>query len=315
MEKIINIKGNEILIREAIDKESEKILSFLNFLFPHKKYNKEWFHWVREVKEYKRDYYCAYEGNKLVGIYGLFPVKVKLKEKIISASNCCNVGIEPKYWGSGLFEEISFYALESDKNKGRHFAFCSPRRPLAVKAHRRIGWQAVNNLLFYEKEGYSYKSIYKYERIDSFSKEQDIILEKFFHDKDFAVLKDSNYLNWRYKKNYYYFYSKPGEAILVLKEYEEKEKNIKNLHIMENFYTNDIESLLFNFILSIKKDGFKLNTWALENSNYAKILQKNSFKFNGTMCPFLIYPYCDKIKDMFLEILNPYFSLGDDEAF
>lgn len=316
MEKKLIINNSKIILKEAKEEDRDNILNFLNFLFPHKKYDADWFNWVRSEKDYRRDYYIACEKEKIIGIYGMAPVKVKLKQEILWASHSCNIGIEPRYWGSNLFEELSFFAFENDKKKGRAFAFCSPRRPLAIKAHKRIGWIHFKDLLFLDRTGINENYKNSFERINFFEEKHNIILEKFFKDKDFYISKDFNYLNWRYKPEVYSFYTDNKKTVMVLKEYIEKESNLKYLHIIEGFFSEIEEyTVAFKFLDSIKKADFKINIWALENSKYLEILIKNSFFFNGKKCPLLVYPYYDKFRNLISDLKNPYLSLGDDEAF
>lgn len=316
MEKVLTINNSKIILREAIDEDRGEILNFLNFLFPHKSYDENWFNWIRSTEEYKRDYYIAFEDKRIVGIYGMSPVKVKFKDEIIWASQSCNIGIEPKYWGSSLYEEISLFAFENDKKKGRSFSFCSPRRALAIKAHKRIGWEHIKDLIFLDRleKGENFED--SFEKIDLFEEKHNLILEKFYEDKDFCILKDSKYLNWRYKPDYYSFYTDHKKSIMILKEYTEKNSDIKYLHIVEGIFsdTKELKNSL-KFLDSIKKLDFKINTWALENSKYFETLKDNSFFFNGKKCPFLVYFYYDDLKNRFFDLKNPHFALGDDEAF
>lgn len=316
MEKKLIINNSKIILKEAKEEDRDNILNFLNFLFPHKRYDENWFKWIRSEKDYKRDYYIAFDEDKIIGIYGMAPVKVKLKEDILWASHSCNIGLEPRYWGSNLFEELSFFAFENDKKKGRAFVFCSPRRPLAIKAHKRIGWIHIRDLIFLDRieKGERFENFF--ERVNLFQEKHDIILEKFYEDKDFCVLKDSRYLNWRYKPNFYSFYTDNRNSVVVLKEYTEKNNEVKYFHIIEGIFSDvkEIKNSLM-FIDSIKKSDYKVNTWALENSKYLEILKNNLFLFNGNKCPFMVYVYYDDLKNRFYDLKNPYFSLGDDEAF
>lgn len=310
-EKVLTIKGNKLLLKEADERDKLDILNFLNFLFQHKNYDEKWFGWVRDQEYYKRNYYIAInEYNKIIGIYGLSPVKFKIKENFFWGSHSCNVGIHPDFWGSNLFLELSLFSFQNDREKGRAFAFCSPRRALAIRAHKKIGWKELGLLSFFEKKKINKFDVKKFRVFDKFDKKLGDIQNKFFKNFDFCVLKDSNYINWRYEGKSYEFFTDFESSFFILKKYE------KRVHIIELFFKEEkgLKEII-DFSLKNLEESFILNTWAFKGSWLEMALKKLDFIENGEVCPLLIYPYEEKIFEEMKSCDNIYFALGDDEAF
>lgn len=315
--KVIKIKGDRLLLKEADGKNKLDILNFLNFLFKHKKYDEKWFEWVRGKENYRRDYYIAVdEKDKIIGLYGLSPVKFKIKDHFYWGSQSCNIGIHPDFWGSNLFLELSLFSFQKDKKKGRAFAFCSPRRALAIRAHKKIGWKELGLLYFFEKKNLIGFEEKKFKLFDKFNKTIEEIKNNFFKNYDFYALKDLNYLNWRYIGNFYKFFTDFESSFFILKKYEEKEKNIKRIHIVELFFKEEKNlKEIADFCLKNLEENFILNTWVFKGSSLEMALKEIGFFENGEVCPLLIYPYEKKIFEEIKSCKNVYFALGDDEAF
>lgn len=314
-EKVITIKGNKLLLREADEKDKLDILNFLKFLFKHKNYDEKWFEWIRGNENYGRDYFIALNGeNKILGLYGLSPVKFKIKGNFYWGSQSCNVGIHPDFWGSDLFLELSLFSFQKDKKKGRAFAFCSPRRPLAIRAHKKIGWKDLGLLAFLEKKNLNKFEAKNFKLYYKFDNAIEKIINIFFKNFDFYVFKDFNYLNWRYAENFYKFFTDFESSFFILKKYEEKD--IKRMHIIELFFKEEKNlKEIIDFSLENLEENFVLNTWVFKGSSYEIALKEIGFFENGKSCPLLIYPYEENYFDEIKSCKNIHFALGDDEAF
>ncbi len=315
MEKLVQIDNKKIILKEAEPKDKEKILNFLNFLFPHKKYDENWFKWIRHLEGFERDYYIGVdEEENILAIYGFWPLKFKLKNKVYWASQVCNIGVHPNFWGSGLFKEISFFSFEKDRKKGRSFAFCSPRRVLAIRGHKNLGFKEFKRLFFYEKKSLE-NSKKPFDLKKGFLENFDIIFSNFYEKFDFSSLKNKKYLLWRYSDKNYDFFSL-NDLFFITKHYIEEEKNIKRFHFLEIFY-KDLEDLkkALLFFEDFIEEGFALHTWAPEGSLISNILESCGFEKNGENCPLLICPYDESILKKLEDCKEINLSLGDDEAF
>lgn len=322
--EVVVYRGQEVGFAEAGPEADAEVLAFLQALFERPEYDEAWWRHVRYASPAgRRDYYVArvVKTGEVVGVYGLAPVRLKLGAAVGKASECCNVGAPPGR--PGLFQDLSRYALACDAAKGRWLAFCSPRRPMAIRAHRAVGWQTLTTLAFYVKPAQAEAAppASYCEEVPAFPADVDALLASYAGVFDWTVVKDHAYLNWRYQRPAYrrflaYDKDRGVQGLLVVKDYVEAATGLKRTHIMECIARDPgVQDTLFRQAGQAALASDELHTWAERGSVQAEALARRGFEENGASCPLLIYPYSAQTRDVLQRTERRHVALGDDEAF
>lgn len=316
-------RGTTLTLLRAREADDEAVLAFLMRIFRRPEYDLEWFRRVRYGSPVgERAYYVARaESGELTGVYGLAPVPVRVAGRRMMASECCNVAVHPLFWGTGLFQDLSRFALGEDARLGRGYAFCSPRRALAVKAHRDVGWTTLFDLDAFRRPAPAEPGadLPGFERVEDFPDGVDALWAEGPEAPDLTVVKDRAYLAWRYRAGCYRRYVRrngEGEVVgvLVLKDYVDPASGSRRTHVMEAVGRGQ-EAALLDQACAVAAPGKELHTWCDERGVLAPFLRDASFERVGPMCPFLVHPHTSEAGDLLRASVRRYIALGDDEAF
>lgn len=190
-----------------------------------------WYFWHNTSHKHNNTYVVRWQ-NKIVASYSLFPLTIKYKNVQKDGYLCHNVMTDPDHGGRGLFTQLGKYAISSTSSESILIGVPNEN---AIRGHMKVGWTEYSKIPFYIKnefESYTTKDV---EKIQSFSFNEKQIA-KFNKSYDFCVVKDSDFLNWRYidRPNIKYDCYKLSDdsGFIVLKRYEEK------LHILDYGFTN-----------------------------------------------------------------------------
>ncbi len=195
-------------------------------------------------------WYGAFENNQPVGLYGLLPIIVKVGRNTYKGALCNNVGVIPRFYGSGLFQDLGRVALKDSQCP----VVVTVPNPQAVRAHKVIGWQSygVYELLSAEigerRVDYDCYPQFKY--------------IPFYKTNYFCIVKDENFMKWRYSKpNEKYFQSFFGDnSYVIWKEYQGKKQ------VME----------ISDFTLIYKLNG-RVDIWQFKDSLVSVQLKNSGF--------------------------------------
>ncbi len=297
------------------------VIAFLNALFPHAHYTAAWLaHKRQEAPAGPRAYTLARKvaTGEVVGIYGLHPVPVRVGSLRGVAAECCNVGVHPLLWGTPLFEDLSRFALRADAARGHLFAFCSPRRQLAVKAHLKIGWSELARLRFYTKRPAGGAPPAGVREVAAFLLETPSTAALLGARADWLVKKDAAYLNWRYRDPCYrkFVAGDGATGLLVTKTYIDAASSTRRLHVMElAAVAPETETLLLETAEATAAGYDELHTWAEPESARAAALAGAGYAAAATDCPLLVHPHSPAAAAAVAATRARHVALGDDEAF
>ena len=220
-------------------------------------------------------------NNEVVGQLGLIPIKVKLQNKLVSATWYIDFAILPELQGKGAGSKL---VKEGMKFFPVQMAFCNEE---ALRVYKKFEWQINKNIkrlarpinptkwipilknldskIFINLFNHSLrKELNINESIEphSFNNNSNIIFETFSKKKELPssypeIYRDEDWLSWRllespFSKNIKFFEYKGNFAITHIV----KSKNVKRLHIILHYYLDEsYEAKLYHFITK----------WALEN--------------------------------------------------
>tara|TARA_B100000900_G_scaffold414104_1_gene439810 strand:- start:14908 stop:15816 length:909 start_codon:yes stop_codon:yes gene_type:complete len=281
---------------------------FIKCFGPRPLLDDKWYFWHNTSYKHNNTYVVKLQ-NKIVASYSLYPITVKYKNVKKDGYLCHNVMTDPDHGGRGLFTQLGKYAIS-----------CTPSESIligvpnenAIRGHMKVGWSEYSKIPFYIKNNFENHTIEDVEEIQSFSfsKKQ---IEKFNESYDFCVVKDADYLNWRYinRPNIKYDCYKLSDdsGFIVLKRYEEK------LHIIDYGF-NNYES--FTKLLKFTENKAKeINSEIIEfwcySINDQDILKNLGFKQSETLGNRLILLANPEIKIDATD--NFKIVLGDNDVF
>jgi hypothetical protein len=312
---------NKINYRLAeLPREEKKILELMKVCFG-RDFRKDWFQWF--------NYNCPYgknrvyvgediEKNTLVAAYGLLPYKIVINKKVMNGSLCTNVMTHPEYRGKGIFTQIGRYALLQETMFVSYFSVGVPNKN-ALPGHLKVGWIIHSDLIFFKK--FDNKKIdFKGEQVFEFTEEHGRLASTLLANMNFAIAKDSDFLNWRYFKrpdNEYITYEirkeKKLRGFIILKYFTEKE--YKKLHILD-IYAIDKHTFsdLLKIPINLASDCDELNCWQIKNSPYVKLFLELDFHASNEKNALILFK--NKGKEEF-KISNSswWFMLGDNDVY
>ena len=203
--------------------------------------NNEWYFWNNTLYKENNTYVIKHK-EEIVSSYSLYPLKAKYNNQVKDAYLCHNVMTNPEHGGKGLFTQLGKYAISCTSKESILIGVPNEN---AIRGHLKVGWEEYPKIPFYFKNKFSIYQTNNVIKMDIFSFNEYEIKE-FNKSYDFCVIKDSEFLNWRYvdRPNMEYMYYKliDNSGFIVLKQYENK------LHIIDYGFVNEdnfIELLKF----------------------------------------------------------------------
>lgn len=188
----------------------------------------EWMHFKNPVEECYVDFAVHEESKKIGGLYAVFPVRFKYFKDTIIGSQSIDTLVDKHHRRKGLFKKLAASLYERCKNNGVQFVYGFPNDQSAFAFFNRLEWTPIGDVPFlikiinlkYIKEKLAAKSkalsylvpglkLSRTKEIQLqegmvikeiegfFPSEIDTIWNAFSQNINFAVHRDSKYLNWR----------------------------------------------------------------------------------------------------------------------
>ena len=262
--------------------EKDKLLSFYKIVFKDRYKilfaNHEWFY---RLKDTNCEPIVLTIEDKVIGQLGTIPIKVKINNKVKTASWYVDFVILPEFQGKGIGYKL---AKEGMKKTDIQIAFCNEQ---ALKVYKGLNWsintstkrlaRPINPIKWLpflnNSNSKIFKNLYNFSinrklkdlsliKPYAFKKNSKSLLESFLKRKvvefnSFKFLRDEEWFNWRFvefpfSENLLVFESN-GNYIIG---HSIRLKNIKRLHVIFHYYLNTSEEEKIYFLI------FK---WAVEN--------------------------------------------------
>ncbi|AOW17239.1 hypothetical protein LPB03_07065 [Polaribacter vadi] len=252
------------------------------------------------------------ENNRTAGIYALFCVKFKIKNKTYTATQSLDTMTDVNYRGQGLFIKLAKDVYNKAEEKGISLVYGFPNGNSIYSFRKRLGWEVLDPVPFvikplrsryftdkisvlsflpdFKLSFFSYKKNNKFQikEENKFPDDVNTIWKNFSKNINVAIHRDKAYLEWRYiqKPNENYKISHCYDLncqYLGFVIYTVKEKhNGKIAYIMELMYNLEepkVGKLLLNYAIDrIKKEKADcILAWSFEHSPNHKIFKKQFF--------------------------------------
>lgn len=212
-----NMRVDKILIRDFVEGDEIAVNNLFNSTFCRKRPMDEW-HWKFKQNPAGESYiYLAEKNNKIIGHIGAIPLRVSIDGDIFVAYQYLDAMVESSSRKEGIFTNILSYSLSQAKvNEMLEIGF--PKKIVydieTAKLNIVHGLGEVDryinyNLLSTNKGNYNpaflkTSSIFK---VDIFDERFDLFWEKVSREHRISLVKDGDYLNWRYIMKPQSFYS------------------------------------------------------------------------------------------------------------
>jgi len=158
--------------------------------------------------------------------------------------------------------------------------------------------------------------------IENFDKRFDDIWEKFSRKFDFIIDRSSNYLNWRYRKNYrkdhniYVVYERDSQNLLGYVIYYIKNSSVYVDDFLWLEESLKLENLLSLFIRALrKKDVGRIVFEFMENSLIQKSFKRMRFFRMKSTAPILYFSSDESLNQIFPQLIQKAFVTSGDSDF
>lgn len=198
------------------DSDKAKVLALMQEIFSSEKmrkaayFNKEFWRWQYLENPYgKAVTMLAKDGEEVVGQYANIPVNIKFNGTTLISSVTIDLMVKKAYRRQGLFRKMAEAANDKLLESGIALSFAFPSRAGSYSGFvEKLGWFRVGDLktqvkfIFpkFSKDKRRASGI-EIDRIGSFSDEADIIWGRLKHSVTIGIIRNKEYLNWRYFKN------------------------------------------------------------------------------------------------------------------
>tara|TARA_B100000965_G_scaffold193775_1_gene161773 strand:+ start:1698 stop:2678 length:981 start_codon:yes stop_codon:yes gene_type:complete len=274
-----------------------------------------------------KTYLLINSDDEIVSAYSLLKNNVSYSSGIASIGLCNNVFCSRKYLRYNLFQIISKLSLDKSSNEFE-LAYGMPNK-LAVRGHKRVGWQFKElniSLLNIEDVHKKYdnsnvkvvefSSMTTKEKLDFFNKSSLIAIEKSNNNGIYSTYKSFDYYQWRFLNKPHledreYFTLQSSKSTLIFSFY----KPDPQINILD-FQWKDIDSFL-DLLLSLIQFTIDHNLTEIRflNSELKDMMNHlgliNNVRDAGTI-PLILYPFKNTID---LTKLAPTISFSDYDVY
>lgn len=257
------------------------------------------------------------EDGKIVSEEAIAPLKFYYKGEILKIGHSVDSMTLKEFRGKGIFKKLALLTLKEGAERGYSFFYGFPNPNSKPIYLNKLNWKLIGNirrwifplnlnflstkfkvnLSFVNpifkigknliKPKREFKRVYDFENRDRYLQ----ILKNHY---DMFILRNEEFLNWRYLKHPYYNYDifSDSDNLFVLRL---KEVDIKRGSI-EEFIFKDEKSFsdMINFAIKyfIDNDIDLVDIWIKEKDHLEKILLKKGFiPYNKK--PIIVYPFTD----------------------
>lgn len=275
----------------------------------------QWAIWYNASKYKYNEIYVIKHLDRIVTAYALFPLNIVYNNQNELAYLVNNNMTHPDYMNKGLFTMMGNYIMNNIRTN--NVTLLGIPNDNAIAGHRKVGWQELPNIPFFEISSLSANSEIKskFIEVDKFLENDNLQLQKFASKYNFYIEKDSQYLNWRFinrpNVKYLIFKSLSFSSYVILKHFKHDSQN--KFHIVDFGYENEsdfIDLIQLAVTLAYEQKAKFLNLWCY-NKLEQDILKQNGFYENG----FNRLILHSNINFLQSNINNWHITLGDNDVY
>lgn len=314
---------NRIRFELAARDDDRLLLENLSEVF-QRELTPEWHEWFAYESPHGRTrYYLArdLETGDIAATYGLMSLRLRVEGETVNGALSVNTGARTVWRGTGLFQDLGRYALETDGSTvGTVISLGVPNR-FSHNVLQRIGWEHIDDIAYLARKDVPIEST-DAEQIDEFTPEIDRFLDEGIAGEGLAVSKDHLWLNWRYSRpdqSYTRYLVRTSGVItgyVVLKRFFDAERDVENAHIVDIRASNpEVLGQLVNAAYCFSQGVSELNTWAFAGSPMFNALHEMGFRQTEETRHLILYRHALERSVELPAMQDWNFVMGDTDVF
>jgi len=334
------------LMRTYKDGDEEGIFALWKAVYPNREYDREkWMRWWRWMYQDNpagggRIWLADHDG-KIVGQYPLIFMNIKIKGEIVRASQNIDLMTHPDYQHQGIFSTLERQALDEAEKAKVYITIGFPNEA-AHLGHVKSGWfdiglmqvmlkplnwrnviklkiknkllqrvlatgaSLVFNNVFLRTQSPPFVEGLNINQVTSFDDRINDLWAKASSQYQIALLRDKDYLNWRYgapDAGYSIFVAEKASEFcgyLVLQYKIQSGVKISNIFDMVAYSEEVMHCLLSRAVEDCQRNKADLVLYSLiANKTYHRVLKRNGFVSlpfikGGRFCAYLSSPSISK---------------------
>jgi predicted acetyltransferase len=305
-------------LEKVYEGNGEDLIELFQSVTPELEVDIQKWRWKYLENPLKENLILVYEDRKkIVGEEAIVPFKAYFKGKILKIGHSVDSMVLNEYRGKGIFKKLALKSLKEGKERGYSYFYGFPNKNSLPIYTKKLNWMSfgyirrwifplnLNILSLKFKIDFSIlsplfkigknllKRDYGFERVYNFNG-VDVYLENLKKHYDIFLLRDEDFLKWRYLDHPYYKYDifKDDKNIFVLRI---KDVDIKRGTIEEFIYSDYLsfsKILSFSIKYFIENNVDLIDIWVRKGDPLEKILfYKGFIPYQKRL--IIIYPFDD----------------------
>jgi hypothetical protein len=256
--------------------------------------------------------------NQIVGSHSIRPFKLKIKNREFLGGLTYDTMTAPEHRNKGIFVSLATKTHQEAKKRKYNFVMGFANENSIEGYKKRLGHVELGpiNFVRVDKANLGVKKLPKVWD-HWFPPNLGKLNNEYKIGKNFPVkiVRDSQFINWRYKKNpnsRYMTCYKSGEYFFVFKKY------FNSLHIIDFFgKNNEFYELLLSTAMQIAKNTLckEVTMWIAEKHPIMKLLGINSMMKVKQQQYLHLIPLNESIAPLLMDFDNWYYTMGDSDVF
>ena len=247
--------GN-IVIREYEERDEAQILPLLRMVLAEpEQYNEAYWRWMYQQKPAEATkIWLAFDDKRLVGHYALVANTMNINSRRQVGVAAINIAVHHDYQGRGIFSQLVARAAEEASREGIAFTFVFPNERSYPIFTQKLGWFEVCSLrelykpldvdkivkrrfkgrylrktlsyvgplllkTFFRNRDFTLPTGVSITEAPAFDERVDVLCEKAAGGHNISIIRNRNYLNWRYvdrptNSNYTIYLAERGNEVL-----------------------------------------------------------------------------------------------------
>jgi predicted acetyltransferase len=303
-------------LEKVYEGNGEDLIELFQSVTPELEVDIQKWRWKYLENPLKENLILVYEDRKkIVGEEAIVPFKAYFKGKILKIGHSVDSMVLNEYRGKGIFKKLALKSLKEGKERGYSYFYGFPNKNSLPIYTKKLNWMSfgyirrwifplnLNILSLKFKIDFSIlsplfkigknllKRDYGFERVYNFNG-VDVYLENLKKHYDIFLLRDEDFLKWRYLDHPYYKYDifKDDKNIFVLRI---KDVDIKRGTIEEFIYSDYLsfsKILSFSIKYFIENNVDLIDIWVRKGDPLEKILfYKGFIPYQKRL--IIIYPF------------------------
>ena len=303
-------------MEKVYEGNGEDLIELFQSVTPELEVDIQKWRWKYLENPLKENLILVYEDRKkIVGEEAIVPFKAYFKGEILKIGHSVDSMVLNEYRGKGIFKKLALKSLKEGKEMGYSYFYGFPNKNSLPIYTKKLNWMSfgyirrwifplnLNILSLKFKIDFSIlsplfkigknllKRDYGFERVYNFNG-VDVYLENLKKHYDIFLLRDEDFLKWRYLDHPYYKYDifKDDKNIFVLRI---KDVDIKRGTIEEFIYSDYLsfsKILSFSIKYFIENNVDLIDIWVRKGDPLEKILfYKGFIPYQKRL--IIIYPF------------------------